>query len=110
MNKSQLKPWLNEDGSVKSDAELREAIPQWPSSVWREYLSTLEVGRREEHILSPAEMDAFSSEECADLLFAMAVEEKHHLLKVSLNACISKLAPQTEGGYCQPLLGRQNSC
>ena len=91
MRKSQLKPWLNEDGSVKSDAKIRKAGQQWPPSVWEAYLSTFEVGRREEDVLSPAEMDNFSAEECAGMLFSMAEEEKHPLFKVVLNACIREL-------------------
>lgn len=94
MSNSQQKPWLNDDGSIKSDAELREAGQNWPQSVWREYLATLEVGRREEYVLSSSEMDTFSAEGCAGLLFSMASEERHHLLKVALNACILELTPR----------------
>ena len=94
MKKSQVKPWLNEDGSVKSDAELQEVKKNWQPSVWREYLDSLEVGRREEYVLPPAEMDAFSAEECAELLFSMAGEERHHLLKVALKSSIRQLTPK----------------
>lgn len=94
MKKSQLKPWLNEDSNVKSDVELQEACHNWPPDVWREYLSSFEVRRREEVVLPPAEIDEFSAEECADMLFSMAVEEKHHLLKLAINACIRGLAPR----------------
>ena len=31
MKKSQVKPWLNEDGSVKNDAELQEGTPAVPT-------------------------------------------------------------------------------
>ena len=94
MKKSQLKPWLNEDGSVKSDAELREVNQQWPPSVWREYLATLEVRREEEVVLPPSEMDALSTEAHISLTFAMASGEKHHLLSVVLDACIRELTPR----------------
>lgn len=94
MHNSQQKPWLNDDGSIKSDAEMRAAGKNWPESVWKEYLATLEVGRREEYVLSSYEMDTFSAAECAGMLFSMASEEKHHLLKVALNACILELTPR----------------
>ncbi|MDE3270099.1 MAG: sigma-70 family RNA polymerase sigma factor [Pseudomonadota bacterium] len=94
MRNSQVKPWLNEDGSVKSDAELRKAGQEWSPSVWRQYLATLTVGRREEYVLSSHRVDTFSAEECAGLLFSMANEERHHLLKVALNACILALTPR----------------
>ena len=60
MRKSQLKPWLNEDGSVKSDAKIRKAGQQWPPGVWEAYLATLEVERRKEDVvLPPTEIDEF---------------------------------------------------
>ena len=94
MRKSQLKPWLNEDGSVKSDAKIRKAGKNWPSSVWEKYLSTLEVGRREEDVLSPAEMDALPTEAHISVMFAMASGEKHQMLSVVLDACIRELTPR----------------
>ena len=73
MRNSQVKPWQNKDGSVKSDAELREAGQQWPSGVWEKYLATLEVGRRKEDaVLPPSEMDSFSTEQHISLAFSMA--------------------------------------
>lgn len=94
MRNSQLKPWLNKDSSVKSDAALRKAGQNWPSSVWEAYLSTLEVGRREEDVLSPAEMDALPTEAHISVMFAMASGEKHQLLNVVLDACIRELTPR----------------
>ena len=94
MRKSQLKPWLNEDGSVKSDAKIRKAGQQWPPGVWEAYLSTLEVGRREEVVLSPAEMDTFSSEEYAGMLLSMSSKKKFRLLKFALKASIHTLSPR----------------
>ena len=55
MRKSQLKPWLNKDGNIKSDAELRKAGQNWLPSVWEEYLATIEVRRKEDIILPPCE-------------------------------------------------------
>lgn len=107
MKKSQ--PWLNEDGSVKNDAELQEAGHNWSPDVWGEYLSSFEVRRQEGVVLPPNEIDEFSTEEaislsdevgefsaeeCADMLFSMAADEKHYLLKLAINACIRGLAPR----------------
>ncbi len=94
MRQSQLQPWLNEDGSLKSDAELRQVGQQWPPRVWEAYLATLEVGRREEDVLPPAKMDAFSTEKYAGMLFSMANHKKYRLLKFALNASISTLSPR----------------
>ena len=95
MRNSQVKPWQNKDGSVKSDAELREAGQQWPSGVWEKYLATLEVGRRKEDaVLPPSEMDSFSTEQHISLAFSMASKQSFPLLKVMLNACIRELTPR----------------
>ena len=94
MHKSQVKPWLNEDGSVKNDAELRETLQQCPPSVWEKYLATLEVGRREEDVLSPAKMDKFSKEEGIGMMFSMASAKKYPRLKFALRASIHTLSPR----------------
>ena len=94
MRNSQQKPWLNEDGSTKSDEELREISSNWGDSVWEKYLSTFEVKQKEDSVLSSAIVDSFSAEECAGLLFSLASEEKHRFLKVALNVCIRELPPR----------------
>ena len=92
MHNSQQKPWLNDDGSVKSDAEIRKAGKNWPSSVWEAYLATLEVGRRrKDAVLSPSEMDNFSTEQNIGLAFSMARKQSYPLLKVMMDACIREL-------------------
>ena len=55
MRKSQVKPWLNEDGSVKSDAKIRKAGQQWPPSVWEAYLSTFEVRMPRDRIFTQSQ-------------------------------------------------------
>ena len=94
MRKSQLKPWLNEDGSVKNDAEIRKAGENWPSSVWEKYLTTLEVEREEKVVLPTIEMDEFSKEEGIGMMFSMASAKKHPRLKFVLNASIHTLSPR----------------
>ena len=95
MKKSQLKPWLNEDGNVKSDVELQEAGHNWPPSVWENYLATLEVGRRrEDAVLSPSEIDGFSTMQHLSLAFSMASKQSYPLLETMLNACIHDLTPR----------------
>ena len=100
MSKSQLKPWLNDDGSVKSDAEIRKAGQQWPSSVWEAYLSTLEVRREEKVVLPSIEMDEFSKEEGIGMLFSMASAKKYPRLKFALNASIHTTFTKEEGNHC----------
>lgn len=95
MIKSQMKPWLNEDGRVKSEAELKEVCQQWRPSVWEAYLATVEVRRRkEEAILPPAALDSFSTARHLSCAFSGAEEESHPFLKVALNACLCELTPR----------------
>ena len=95
MHKSQVKPWLNEDGSVKSDAEIRKAGEQWPPSVWEAYLTTLEVRRRKGDVILPhIKMASFSTEQHISTVFSMANKQNLPLLKVMLNACIRELTPR----------------
>ena len=61
------KPWLNEDGSSKSDTELRVVSRNWHPDVWDEYLSLFDVQRQESVVLPPVEIDKFSSEEAVQL-------------------------------------------
>ena len=62
-------PWLNEDGSLKNDAELRKVSRYWHPDVWEEYLALYEVERQEHVVLPPDEIDKFSSEEAINQLF-----------------------------------------
>ena len=94
MRNSQQKPWLNEDGRNKTDAELKKITPNWKPGVWEEYLTTLEVRRKEDSILPPSEMDTFSTEQHISLMFSMASEQSYPLLKVVINACTHELTPR----------------
>ena len=47
MNSENKKPWLNNDGSQKSDQELKEICKDWGPTVWEEYLATLEIAQKE---------------------------------------------------------------
>lgn len=91
MNNESQKPWLNSDGSPKSDQELREICKDWGPSVWEEYLTNIEVTQKEDTLVSSSNLDKFSAQECAGLLFSLASEEQFPLLKAALNSCIREL-------------------
>ena len=42
-----LKPWLNSDGTMKSDKEIKECSQKWDREKWEEYLNALEGGQKE---------------------------------------------------------------
>lgn len=94
MRKSQQKPWLNKDGRNKSDAELKRITPNWKPGVWEDYLTTLEVRRKEDCVLPAAEMDTFSTDQHISTMLSVASEQSLPLLKVVINACIRELAPR----------------
>lgn len=41
------KPWLNADGSTKSEEEIKKICKTWKPRIWEEYLETFEVGQEE---------------------------------------------------------------
>lgn len=94
MHKSQVKPWLNEDGSFKSEAEFRRIAHFLRPGVWNEYLAALVESEREDHPLSPLMIDTFPTEECAKLLFTVAGEEKYSCFKIALKSCVRELPPR----------------
>ena len=94
MSNSQLKPWLNEDGSFKSGDEFRRIAHFLRPGVWNEYLAALAESEREDHDLSPLMVDTFTAEECAKLLFAVAAEEKYSCFKIALKSCVRELPPR----------------
>jgi RNA polymerase sigma factor (sigma-70 family) len=41
------KPWLNADGTMKSEDEIKTICQTWNPRVWEEYLETFEIGQEE---------------------------------------------------------------
>lgn len=91
MSSQQTKPWLNKDGSIKSEEELKEVSQGWGLDAWNEYLQNFEVAQREDTLQSPQEIENFTAKECTGVLFSMASEERYAPLKHALRGCISKL-------------------
>lgn len=51
------KPWLNNNGKLKSDSELKQICKDWTPSEWEEYLTSLERRRREPLLHIPSDID-----------------------------------------------------
>ena len=94
MKNVQERPWLNDDGSIKSTEEIKRICQSWTPQIWNEYLGTLEVAQKEDYTLSPSIMETFSPQESVELMFSMASEEQYPFLKVALKACIEELSPK----------------
>ena len=57
------KPWLNPDGTLKSDEEIKLSSKNWSPSVWESYLKTLEVDQEELLLDDPTFIEEHSQEE-----------------------------------------------
>ena len=86
-------PWLNKDGTPKSDEDLKKNSPFWSKETWEAYLSTLEK-EREEYLLSdPRIIENFSAEAYARFLMSMDGTEKGlDQLRVLAQTCLNQLS------------------
>ena len=57
------KPWINEDGSLKTEDEIKLLCKEWPPSVWEEFLSTLEVEQEELLFDEAVDVESYSETE-----------------------------------------------
>lgn len=62
MKTEKIKPWLNDDGSRKSESQIKDDCKSWSAQNWEEYLQTQEVDQRELLFDNPATSDNFSQE------------------------------------------------
>ena len=74
-------PWLDINGNLLSDEELKERSKAWAVDVWERFLSrTVDVAQREE-IVSPSSFERFSAIDPStlwDSAAAKAYPESHH--------------------------------
>ena len=57
------KPWLKKDGTLKSEAEIKESCKNWDPCIWEAYLQTLEVEQKEIITETPLNLEEYSQEE-----------------------------------------------
>ena len=89
------KPWLNADGSMKSDEELKSICQTWKPSQWEEYLSTIEGAQVEMPISQlTADDEKERAQELAVNIFDYIIESKNVHLKSVISEAISSLTPR----------------
>ncbi|MEZ4743985.1 MAG: sigma factor-like helix-turn-helix DNA-binding protein [Bdellovibrionota bacterium] len=88
------KPWLNDNGELKSDEQIKRECQSWKPSDWDNYLSELESPQREVTFSKESSLEGFSAEECAGLIFSMASEEKFPFMKIAVKASLNNLTPK----------------
>jgi RNA polymerase sigma factor (sigma-70 family) len=92
----QSTPWLNSNGSVKSDAELKEICQGWAPKVWEEYLKNFESCQNE--FLTP-DVDIFRqdpSQSCIELYKSLLAQEEFPELKKVVHAALCSLSAQEQ--------------
>ena len=86
------KPWLNKDGSLKNDEELKKISKSWSQATWEAYLDSLETKQQESLLDEPGDIENLSEEEYKD--FWMLVdkeEEEKERLKELVRASLDEL-------------------
>jgi len=62
MEVRKIKPWLNDDGSKKSEDQIKTDCKNWGVQLWEEYLQTQETEQRELLFDNPAASDNYSQQ------------------------------------------------
>ena len=89
------KPWLNANGTKKSEEAIKKSCKDWNSSVWEEYLKTIEVNQREVP-LSPALIEEYSQEEHDDFCHSLPTSQEFPFLKKHLFDAVRELTPKQQ--------------
>ena len=92
------KPWLNDDGSHKSDEEIKQECSRWGPTVWEEYLQTLEHDEEGEEFLfdEAIECENYSIEEHTDFFQDLFSNREFPVLKNRLICLLRELTPKQQ--------------
>lgn len=90
-----LAPWLNEDGSEKSEQELRELSKNWSPETWDAYLQTVEIEAQEEMFDEDTDFNELSEEDCINFIYTILETPDYQHLETALHACLKSL-PNTQ--------------
>ena len=89
------KPWLNKDGSLKGDEELKKISKSWSQATWEAYLDSLETKQQESLLDEPGDIENLSEEEYKDFWMLVDKEEEekerlNRLVRASLDELTHK--------------------
>lgn len=90
------KPWLNDDGSHKSDEEIKQDCSRWGPTVWEEYLQTLEPEEEEFLFDEAIECENYSIEEHTDYFQDLFSNREFPVLKNRLIGFLRELTPKQQ--------------
>lgn len=83
IKKSGTKPWLNKDGSKKSDKEISELGKGWSTKQWSEYLN-YDLGEIKDDLSFFGDMDTSKVYERAEILKYLQECEYHESIEIAL--------------------------
>ena len=77
-------PWLNEDGSLKSNAEIKELGKAWPSEVWMRFFKATEDGHIDRNLVFVPSMDTSALAGKGNLADLISNKESHPDLDLNI--------------------------
>jgi RNA polymerase sigma factor (sigma-70 family) len=87
-------PWLNSDGTRKTDDELRALSKTWGPSIWEKYLESIEVAPTELLAHYGHSIEETAVEDGVRILFSLSSESMFPHLRAAVNVALSRLTPR----------------
>ena len=76
MSEFASQPWLNEDGTEKSEKEIQRISKSWTPDTWEAYLQTIDVQQNEETEILGIEYERVSSDDYANLVLGFLDKQR----------------------------------
>ena len=86
------RPWLNEDGSLKSDDEIRKVCHSWPPTVWGRYFKWTNGNVKDKNLAYSPDMDTDEMAERPQLSELISNESADPELKQALEVALEHLS------------------
>ena len=103
------KPWLNKDGSLKSDDEIKELGQKWGQETWSNYLDATLGNLRYDRLAFFPNMDTDAVASRPQLVDFMAEREHYSRMKAGLQKAIESLSDM-EKSLIDDLFWGEKSC
>ena len=91
-------PWLKKDGTLKSDAEIKESCKSWKPLDWENYLQTLEAEQKEVIMDDPLDLEQYSQEEHDQYMDILGSSREFPVLEKHLLKAMESLTLQAANG------------
>ena len=92
------KPWLNGDGKLKSNEEMKKISKSWSADTWEAYLSSLETQQTECLLEDPTQIENLSNEAHEDFWALIDRDEQgkrdKSQLRSLIQTCLDVVSPR----------------